>query len=236
MSASDYRTSFPAAAPESAHWTDRVVTEGHVAACREFGHAKTIVDGVDQHRCPRCGESTYVDAEPLDYTSEADLAVADAGLDEIVAVTADDEAEPQPCPGCEDDENAPHAADCPERVRVGSIVAWSHGSGRKVYGVVRRLYAQPISHDGHNFRSVGYATVKGAADLLTDRHVQTHMLTAQPEFTVTNATHEIGVCDGCTTAATDALAHLLLWGGPVAVRLIMTANGGPSTHRVTIER
>lgn len=179
--------------------------------------------------------STYVDAEPLDYTSEADLNVADAGLDELVAVTADDEAEPMPCPGCEDDENAPHDFGCEYRIRVGSIVAWSHHeTGRKVYGIVTRLYAQPISHDGHNFRSVGYAIVKGVGDVLPERHVRVEMLTAQPEFIVAKAQHVVGDCDGCTTAAREALAHLLLWGDPAAVKIITTA-AQPTLHRVLVE-
>lgn len=54
-SANVFRNSFPAAQPASAHWTDRVVTEGHAAACDEFGHADWIVDGVTLDRCPRCG-------------------------------------------------------------------------------------------------------------------------------------------------------------------------------------
>lgn len=62
--ANPFRASFPAAAPESAPWTDRVVTEGHAAACREFGHASWKVDGVDVGRCPRCGEVTEAAAQP----------------------------------------------------------------------------------------------------------------------------------------------------------------------------
>lgn len=50
------RNSFPLLAGPDAHWTDRVVTEGHAGACKIWGHADYRVDGVLQSRCPRCGE------------------------------------------------------------------------------------------------------------------------------------------------------------------------------------
>lgn len=55
---SPYAKSFPLAQPADAHWTDTVITQGHVDYCKEHGHAKYIIDGVDQGRCPRCGELT----------------------------------------------------------------------------------------------------------------------------------------------------------------------------------
>ncbi len=36
------------------------VTEGHVANCRERGHASHKVAGADQGVCPRCGAVTEV--------------------------------------------------------------------------------------------------------------------------------------------------------------------------------
>lgn len=51
-----YARDFPLAKGESAHWTDRIVTEGHAAYCRTFGHAFWEIDGVRQDICPRCGK------------------------------------------------------------------------------------------------------------------------------------------------------------------------------------
>lgn len=51
-----YATSFPLAAAEDAHWTERVVTEGHANYCREHGHATRTVNGVVSPNCPRCGD------------------------------------------------------------------------------------------------------------------------------------------------------------------------------------
>ena len=54
---SPFRMSYPAVASDDAHWTDRVVTEGHAEYCRTWGHAKYIVDEVVQGFCPRCGDT-----------------------------------------------------------------------------------------------------------------------------------------------------------------------------------
>lgn len=51
-----FANTFPAAASESAHWTERVVTQGHADYCRNHGHANWTVDGVVLPTCPRCGE------------------------------------------------------------------------------------------------------------------------------------------------------------------------------------
>lgn len=53
---SPYARSFPVAAPESADWTEQVVTQGHADYCRDNGHATWTVDGVVLDRCPRCGD------------------------------------------------------------------------------------------------------------------------------------------------------------------------------------
>lgn len=60
-----FRNTFPAAAPADAHWTDTVITEGHVAACCQFGHADWTVDGVVLPRCPRCGEVKTPTTTPI---------------------------------------------------------------------------------------------------------------------------------------------------------------------------
>lgn len=52
-----YATSFPVAAPESAHWTDTVVTQGHADYCAAYGHATWTADGVVSQRCARCGDT-----------------------------------------------------------------------------------------------------------------------------------------------------------------------------------
>ena len=54
---SPFRMSYPLVQPDDAHWTDRVVTEGHAEYCRTWGHAKYIVDEVVQGFCPRCGDT-----------------------------------------------------------------------------------------------------------------------------------------------------------------------------------
>lgn len=59
---SPYARSFPLAAPADAHWTDTVVTQGHVDYCAEHGHATFTNDGVISPRCPRCGELIAPDA------------------------------------------------------------------------------------------------------------------------------------------------------------------------------
>lgn len=41
-----------------------VVTEAHAQMCREHGHMTHTVDGVTQHVCPRCGESTVEQSAP----------------------------------------------------------------------------------------------------------------------------------------------------------------------------
>lgn len=72
-------------------WTDSVVTQGHADYCALYGHASWIIDGISQGRCPRCGDLTptddpdrhaerYTDPEPLDYTDQRDLDVADSGV------------------------------------------------------------------------------------------------------------------------------------------------------------
>lgn len=45
-----YKDSFPLAEPDDAHWTDRVIKEGHVGACKIWGHEDRM--GI----CKRCGE------------------------------------------------------------------------------------------------------------------------------------------------------------------------------------
>ncbi len=52
-----YRNSFPLAQPEDAHWTDRVVTQGHADYCAEYGHATWTQDGITRTFCPRCGDA-----------------------------------------------------------------------------------------------------------------------------------------------------------------------------------
>lgn len=54
-----YATSFPVSARDTdAHWTDTIVTQGHVDYCAAHGHASWEHDGVVVPRCPRCGVST----------------------------------------------------------------------------------------------------------------------------------------------------------------------------------
>ena len=51
---------FPAVANANAtdyHWTDSVITQGHHDYCILYGHATYIIDGVQQVRCPRCGDN-----------------------------------------------------------------------------------------------------------------------------------------------------------------------------------
>lgn len=52
-----FRREYPAIST-SEHWGDRVVQQGHADACARWGHAFHKIDGVDQGRCPRCGEVT----------------------------------------------------------------------------------------------------------------------------------------------------------------------------------
>ena len=66
-----FRLQHPAAASEGAHWTDHVITEGHVAACAEFGHGTWKINGIIQPRCSRCGVMTapVVNAAEIEATS-----------------------------------------------------------------------------------------------------------------------------------------------------------------------
>lgn len=57
---SPFGREFPLAAAEDAHWTDRVVTEGHAQYCQTWGHATYKIDGKDQGFCPRCGDRTEI--------------------------------------------------------------------------------------------------------------------------------------------------------------------------------
>lgn len=77
---SAYAASFPVAAPADAHWTDRTVKQGHADYCAAYGHAEWIVDGVDQHRCPRCGTVTDADARAALITGETDTYVSPAAV------------------------------------------------------------------------------------------------------------------------------------------------------------
>jgi hypothetical protein len=54
---SPFARTFPAAAPSDAHWTERVVTQGHADYCKIWGHATWTHDGEALIRCPRCGNN-----------------------------------------------------------------------------------------------------------------------------------------------------------------------------------
>lgn len=43
----------------------RPVTQGHADICQREGHATHTVDGVDTGTCPRCGEVTIPNREPV---------------------------------------------------------------------------------------------------------------------------------------------------------------------------
>lgn len=75
-----YAASFPVAAPADAHWTDRTVKQGHADYCAAHGHAEWIVDGVDQHRCPRCGTVTDAAARAALIAGETDTYVSPAAV------------------------------------------------------------------------------------------------------------------------------------------------------------
>lgn len=41
-----------------AYANGETVLQGHANYCAEHGHARHLVDGVDQGYCPRCGDRT----------------------------------------------------------------------------------------------------------------------------------------------------------------------------------
>lgn len=78
---SPYAKSFPLAQPDDAHWTDTVVTQGHVEYCAAHGHATNVVSGVLQPLCPRCGEAIPADRIPQSMTAGGATAKAPAGTE-----------------------------------------------------------------------------------------------------------------------------------------------------------
>jgi hypothetical protein len=119
-------------------------------------------------------------------------------------------------------------------IATGDVVQYvtTDGEPRTLTGVVTRIYGQPLSHDGRNFRTQPYAIVHVAGMLGTPRHVRVEQLT-RAEYALKYTQHGLD-CDGCVEQIGRAIVHLMLVGGRVVPALV----GGPrgSLHLARVER